>query len=100
MTAAMPWSLPTPGPISIASPMQVGFGRFGGLGGGLGRFFGGGGGGGQGGFGGAGGASAGSASQSQRIKKRTQVTAVADQRTASVVVTATKDLIDQIQAVV
>src|SRR5258708_40342319 len=34
------------------------------------------------------------------MKKRKKVTAVADQRTASVVVTATKDLIDQIQAVV
>jgi type II secretory pathway component GspD/PulD (secretin) len=34
--------------------------------------------------------------QSQRIKKRQQVVAVADARTSSVVVTATKDLIDQI----
>ena len=34
--------------------------------------------------------------QSDRIKKRTQVMAVADARTSSVVVTATKDLMDQI----
>ena len=38
--------------------------------------------------------------QSQRIKKRTQVAAVADPRTSSVVVTATKDLIEQIAQVV
>jgi type II secretory pathway component GspD/PulD (secretin) len=74
------------------SPMQVGFG---GQFGGFRRFFGGG-----GGQGGAGGGNTSSGTQSQRIKKRTQVTAVADQRTASVVVTATKDLIDQIEAVV
>jgi type II secretory pathway component GspD/PulD (secretin) len=35
-------------------------------------------------------------SQSERIKKRQQVVAVADPRTSSVVVTATKDLMDQI----
>jgi len=73
------------------SPMQVGFG---GQFGGFRRFFGG------GGQGGAGSGNTSSGTQSQRIKKRTQVTAVADQRTASVVVTATKDLIDQIEAVV
>lgn len=39
-------------------------------------------------------------SQSQRIKKRLQVSAVADPRTSSVVVTATKDLIGQIAQVV
>jgi type II secretory pathway component GspD/PulD (secretin) len=39
---------------------------------------------------------AGNNAQSQRIKKRQQVVAVADPRTSSVVVTATKDLIDQI----
>ncbi|MFO1475619.1 MAG: secretin N-terminal domain-containing protein [Verrucomicrobiota bacterium] len=35
-------------------------------------------------------------SQQERIKKRTQVVAVADARTSSVVVTATKDLMEQI----
>ncbi|HEU5125210.1 MAG TPA: secretin N-terminal domain-containing protein [Verrucomicrobiae bacterium] len=39
-------------------------------------------------------------SQSDRIKKRNQVVAVADARTSSVVVTATKDLMDQIAAMV
>ncbi len=38
--------------------------------------------------------------QSQRIKKRTQVAAVADPRTSSVVVTATKDLVEQIAQVI
>lgn len=76
------------------APLQFGGfpGGFGGFGGG--RF---------GGFGGGGnagnarntGATVGGA-QSQRIKRRTQVTAVADPRTSSVVVTATKDLIGQI----
>jgi type II secretory pathway component GspD/PulD (secretin) len=55
------------------------------------RFFGGGGGGGGGGS---------SNSQNQRIKKRNKVIAVADQRTASVVVSANRDLMDQIADVV
>jgi type II secretory pathway component GspD/PulD (secretin) len=38
--------------------------------------------------------------QSDRIKKRTQVVAVPDARTSSVVVTATKDLMDQIATMV
>jgi general secretion pathway protein D len=59
----------------------------GGRGGGFGRFFGGGGGGNE---------SANSNSQSQRIKKRTKVTAVADPRTSSVVVSATSGLMEQI----
>jgi len=77
------------------SPFQIG----GGPGGAFRRFFGGGGGGPGGGFGGANQA-AGSNAQNQRIKKRNRVIAVADQRTASVVVTGTKDLVDQIENVV
>jgi Bacterial type II/III secretion system short domain len=38
--------------------------------------------------------------QNQRIKKRMQVVAVPDQRTASVIVTATKDLMEQISRMV
>ncbi len=49
---------------------------------------------------GGGGSQASSNAQNQRIKKRNRVIAVADQRTASVVVTATKDLMDQIEGVV
>ncbi len=49
-------------------------------------------------FGGGGQASSGS--QTQRIKKRNRVIAVPDQRTSCVVVTATKDLMDQIEGVV
>jgi type II secretory pathway component GspD/PulD (secretin) len=67
--------------------------------GGFRRFFGGGGGGGGGGQGG-GNQGGGNASQNQRIKKRNRVIAVADPRTSSVVVTATKDLMDQIESVV
>ncbi len=47
-----------------------------------------------------GGQSSSSNSQNQRIRKRNRVIAVADQRTASIVVTATKDLMDQIEGVV
>ncbi|HEY5912524.1 MAG TPA: secretin N-terminal domain-containing protein [Verrucomicrobiae bacterium] len=47
-----------------------------------------------------GGSQGSSASQNQRIRKRNRVIAVADQRTACVVVTATKDLMDQIEGVV
>jgi len=39
-------------------------------------------------------------SQNQRIRKRNRVIAVPDQRTAAIVVTSTKDLMDQIEAVV
>ena len=51
-----------------------------------------------GGFGGSSssGSSSSSNSQNQRIKKRNRVLAVADQRTASVVVSANRDLMDQI----
>lgn len=68
------------------TPVQFGGGR----GGPFGRFFGGGGGGDTG----------GSNSQSQRIKKRTKVTAVADPRTSSVVVSATSGLMSQIEEMV
>ena len=60
------------------------------------RFFGGFGGGG----GGGGGGGSSSNSQNQRIKKRNKVIAVADQRTASVVVSANRDLMDQIADVI
>lgn len=63
------------------TPVQFGGGR----GGGLSRFFGGGGGGDTGGN-----------AQNQRIKKRTKVTAVADPRTSSIVVSATSGLMSQI----
>ena len=76
--------------------------RFGG-GGGFGGFGGcpGFGGGGRGGGGGGGGAAAGgSAAQSDRIKRASQVLAVADARTSSVIVTASKDLMNQIAIMV
>jgi type II secretory pathway component GspD/PulD (secretin) len=41
-----------------------------------------------------------SSSQNQRIKKRNRVVAVADERTASVVVSATRDLMEQIEDVI
>ena len=50
-------------------------------------------------FGGGGGNDSGN-SQSQRIKKRTKVTAVADPRTSSVVVSATSGLMSQIEEMV
>jgi len=64
--------------------------------------FGGGGGGGPGGSSGGGpsGGSGGSNNVNQRIKKRNRVIAVADQRTASVVVSASKDLMEQIAEVI
>ncbi len=65
----------------------------GGRGGGFGRFFG-------GGFGGGGGGDAGGNAQNQRIKKRAKVTAVADARTSSVVVSATSGLMSQIAEMV
>jgi type II secretory pathway component GspD/PulD (secretin) len=60
------------------------------------RFFGGGGGG-PGGGGQGGGANS---AQNTRIKKRARVIAVADPRTASVVVSAAKDLMEQIENVI
>ena len=71
--------------------------RFGGGGGRFGGFFGGFGGGGGGGGGNTGGASS---STSDRIKKMQRVIAVADQRTASVVVSAPNDLMDQISRMI
>ena len=50
--------------------------------------------------GGGGSDSGGGNSQSQRVKKRSRVTAVADARTASVVVTATSGLMSQIEEMV
>lgn len=69
--------------------------QFGGRGGGnpFGGFFGRGGGGGND-------ASGGSNSQNQRIKKRAKVTAVADPRTSSVLVSATSGLIGQIEEMI
>ncbi len=58
--------------------------------------------GGPGGFGGPGSGSStsSSGSQAQRLRARAKVTAVADQRTQSLVVTASRDLMPQIEAVV
>lgn len=67
------------------SPFQMG--RFGGRGG-------------PGGFPGFGGNTGSSGAQSQRVKKRARVLAVADARTSSVVVTAASDLMTQIEGVV
>lgn len=53
-----------------------------------------------GGFGGGNGGSSGGGSQTDRIKKRNQVVAVPDARTSSVVVTATKDLMEQISEMI
>jgi general secretion pathway protein D len=66
----------------------------------LGRFFGGGGGPFGGGGGPGGGGNSASNNQNQRIKKRNRVIAVADQRTTSVIVSANRDLMDQIESVV
>lgn len=73
---------------SSQSPVQ-----FGGRGGGgpFGRFFGGGGGGND---------SSSGNSQAQRIKKRAKVTAVADPRTSSVIVSATSGLVAQIEEMI
>jgi general secretion pathway protein D len=90
------------------TPLRFAGGRGGFGGGGRGGF--GGGGGGRGGFGGGGanpfaalfggqGNSAQSATE-DRIRKQNQVTAVADLRTSAVVVTAQKDLMDQIADVI
>jgi general secretion pathway protein D len=78
-----------------SAPMQFG-GGFGGI-----RSFFRGGGGPGGGLPGRGGSTGGStANQNQRIKKRARVVAVPDPRTSSVVVTAARDLMDQIEEVV
>lgn len=75
--------------------------RFGGGGGGrgFGRFFGGGGPGGGGGFPGFGGAAAGG-NQNDRIRQHAHVAAVADPRTQSVLVTAPKDMMDEIRQMI
>jgi general secretion pathway protein D len=75
---------------SRSSGSQTPF-AFGGPGGGFRRMFGG---------GGPGAVAGANNSASQRIKKRNRVIAVADPRTASVVVTAAKDLMDQIEGVI
>lgn len=67
---------------------RFGGGRFGGFGGGFG------------GGAGGGGANAAANAQNQRIKKRNRVIAVADQRTTSVIVSASRDLMEQIEVVV
>lgn len=73
--------------------------RFGGGFGGFRRLFGGGGG--PGGFGGGGaGGNAGGSSSTDRIRQHAKVTAVADQRTRSVLVTAPKDMMDEIHQLV
>jgi general secretion pathway protein D len=74
----------TQAPIRFGGGGGGGFGRFAGL-------FGGGGGG-----GGGGGAQNSSGSSNDRIKKATQVTAVADSRIQAVIVTAPKDLMEEI----
>jgi general secretion pathway protein D len=78
--------------------------RFGGLGGGGFPGFGGGGfpgfGGGGGGRGGGGGGNTAAAGQNDRIRKASQVVSVADARTSSVIVTASKDLMTQISGMV
>jgi general secretion pathway protein D len=78
---------------------QGGFGGFGGFPGFGGGGFGGAGGG-RGGGGGGGAAAGGSSAQSDRIKRASQVLAVADGRTSSVIVTAAKDLMNQIAIMV
>ncbi len=79
---------------SSSSPVQFG-GGFGGL-----RSFFRGGGFGGGGPPGGGGSAGGGANQNQRIKKRARVIAQADPRTSCLVVSAAKDLMDQIEGVV
>ena len=79
---------------SNGSQSPIRFGGPGGFGGRFGGLFGGGGG--FGGQGGAGGGAAGGNSSADRIRKATQVTAVADSRIQAVIVTAPKDLMDEI----
>jgi len=89
---------------SGSSPMQIG--GPGGFPGGPGGGFPGGPGGGFGpgfappGFGNQSGSSTTSGNQEQRLRARAKVTAVADQRTQSLVVTASRDMMPQIEAVV
>ena len=72
-----------------ATPIRFGGGPFGGFR----RFFGGG--------GGPGGGNTGDGnSQNDRLRQRATVTAVADQRTSSVLVTAPKDMMDEIQELI
>ncbi len=85
------------------APIQFGGGRGGGGRGGGGGGFGGGGGRGGGGFGGGGnpfaalfGGGANANPTQQRLQKATQVSAVADSRIQAVIVTAPKDLMDEI----
>jgi general secretion pathway protein D len=85
------------------APVRFGGGPFGGGAGGFAAMMGGfggrgGGGGGNGGGGGRGGSS--SSGQNDRIKRAQQVLAVADARTSSVIVTASKDLMGQIAGMV
>jgi general secretion pathway protein D len=88
-------------PIRFGGGRGGGFGGFGGFGGG--GFGGGGGpfgGGGLFGGGGAGGAAGGANSTAQRAQKQSQVQAVADGRTQSVIVMASKDLMPEIQGMI
>ncbi len=80
------------------APVRFGGGPFGG-GGGFAAMMGGFGGRGGGGNGG-GSSSAGSSGQNDRIRRASQVLAVADARTSSVIVTASKDLMSQIAGMV
>jgi type II secretory pathway component GspD/PulD (secretin) len=82
-----------PSSSSSGNQAPIQFGGRGGFGGGFG---GGRGGFGGGGFGAAGGAAGTANSSQQRIQKATQVTAVADSRIQAVIVTAPKDLMDEI----
>ncbi|HEY3763361.1 MAG TPA: secretin N-terminal domain-containing protein [Verrucomicrobiae bacterium] len=80
-----------PSSTSGNNQLPIRFGRFGGFGGGG---FGG------GGFGGGGGAGGSGSSNNERAQKQSQVTAVADGRTQSVIVTASKDLMPEIQGMI
>jgi general secretion pathway protein D len=82
------------------SQAPVRFGGFGGFPGFGGGGFGGGGGAGGGRGGGGGGAASGSSAQNARIQRASQVLAVSDPRTSSVIVTASKDLMSQIEGMV
>jgi len=84
------------------APVRFGGSPFGG-GGGFAAMMGGFGGGGRGGGGGGGGGRSGggsSSGQNDRIRRASQVLAVADARTSSVIVTASKDLMSQIAGMV
>ena len=87
---------------SSQAPVRFGGGPFGGGGFAamMGGFGGNGGGGGRGGGGNAGGRSGSSSAQNDRIRRASQVLAVADARTSSVIVTASKDLMGQIAGMV